>query len=82
MHTLQLRRRPRKRSKMNETVLKLSDDAGEHEGFCHICRGVVGAFRNPTHHRLVENMSREEALKVCAFIDNLLLVIDRAEVSQ
>jgi hypothetical protein len=40
----------------------------------------MGAFRNPTHHRLVENMTREEALKVCAFIDNLLRVIDQAEV--
>jgi hypothetical protein len=66
----------------DETILQLSDDPGEHEGFCHICRGVMGAFRNPTHHRLVESMSREEALKVCAFIDNLLRVIDQAEVRQ
>ena len=68
------------KTKLEETVLSVSDDEGEHEGFCHICRGVMGAFRNPTHHRLVESMSREEALKVCAFIDNLLRVIDQAEI--
>jgi hypothetical protein len=66
------------KTKISDTVLRVSDDPGEHEGFCHICRGVVGAFRNPTHHRLIESMTREEALKVCAFIDNLLRVIDQA----
>jgi uncharacterized protein (TIGR02391 family) len=70
------------KTKLEESILKVSDDPGQHEGFCHICRGVMGAFRNPTHHRLVESMKREEALKVCAFIDNLLRVIDQAEVRQ
>ncbi|MEX1205677.1 MAG: TIGR02391 family protein [Dongiaceae bacterium] len=65
---------------VNATVLKLSDNADEHEGICHVCRGVMLAFRNPTHHTITDQFSREDALKVCAFIDNLLRLVDRAEV--
>jgi hypothetical protein len=37
------------------------------------------AFRNPTHHHIADTYSREDALKVCAFIDNLLGTIDAAK---
>jgi hypothetical protein len=67
-------------SDLSRAILKLSDDEGEHRGFCDICRGLMAAFRNPTHHKISERFSREEALKVCAFIDNILRVVDRAEV--
>jgi len=63
-------------SELSKSVLKLSDDPQEHEGFAHICRGIVLSFRNPTHHKIVESYSREDALKVCAFIDLLLRIID------
>lgn len=63
-----------------KTVLQVSRDQDEHEGICHICRGVMMAFRNPTHHHLTDAYSREDALKVCAFIDNLLQFIDSAHV--
>jgi len=66
-------------SDASKSVLKLSDDPDEHEGFGHICRGIVLSFRNPTHHRIVQNYSREEALKFCAFVDSLLKVIDAAK---
>jgi len=56
---------------LTKIVLKVSDNADEHEGICHICRGVMLTFRNPTHHRVIDTYSREDALKVCAFIDNL-----------
>lgn len=61
-------------------VLRVSDDPDEHRGLCEIIRGIVSAFRNPTHHFVSERFTREEALQVCAFIDNLLRVIDRASV--
>jgi len=66
------------KSDPGQTVLKVSDDSGEHEGFCHICRGVMQMFRNPTHHHITDKFSREDALKVCAFVDNLLRVLDDA----
>ncbi|TKW61765.1 MAG: hypothetical protein DI628_03850 [Blastochloris viridis] len=65
---------------LSKTVLKLSNDEGEHEGFCHIIRGIMGAFRNETHHHVTERFSREDALKVCSFIDNILKIISNSEV--
>jgi len=65
---------------LSKTILKISDDKDQHEGICHICRGVMQAFRNPTHHHILDKYTREEALKVCAFIDDLLHLIDDAQV--
>ena len=62
-----------------KSILKLSDDANEQEGIAHICRGIVLAYRNPTHHRVVEGITRERALKICAFVDELLMLIDAAQ---
>ena len=62
------------------TLLLVSQDQGEQEGFSHIVRGMVGAFRNPTHHEISDRFTREDALKVCAFVDLLLQVIDDATV--
>jgi hypothetical protein len=41
---------------------------------------MVG-FRNPTHHQLGSTISREQALKVCCFIDFLLGVLDAAAIT-
>jgi hypothetical protein len=65
---------------LSKTILKISDDKDEHEGICHICRGIMQAFRNPTHHHILDKYTREQALKVCAFIDDLLHLIDDAQV--
>lgn len=63
---------------LSKTVLKISNDPDEHKGFCDICRGMVGAFRNQTHHYLTDNINKEEAFKVCAFVDTLLPLIEKA----
>jgi len=55
----------------SKSVLIVSENNEEHEGFCHICRGIMLAFRNPTHHYLSDSFKREDALKFTAFIDNL-----------
>lgn len=60
--------------------VQIKGSAEEHEGIGHICRGLVLAFRNPTHHKVADSYSREDALKVCAFIDTLLSVIESATV--
>jgi uncharacterized protein (TIGR02391 family) len=66
---------------VSRTVLRISDNAEEHEGVCHICRGMMLTFRNPTHHHVIDKFTREDALKVCAFIDNLLQLVDQAIVT-
>ena len=38
-------------------------------------------FRNPTHHHLTEKFTQTEAIKFCAFIDNILQIVDKAEVN-
>lgn len=65
---------------LGSTTLKFSDDQGEQEGIANILRGIMGAFRNPTHHQISERFDREEALKFCAFIDNLLRLIEEAQL--
>lgn len=60
-----------------ETILKLSDDADEQEGFANLFRGTFLAFRNQTHHHITDP-GKEEALKVCAFVNVLLETIDGA----
>ena len=63
-----------------KTVLIVSENDEEHEGFCHICRGIMLAFRNPTHHYLSDSFLREDALKFTAFIDNLLKILHKCKV--
>lgn len=62
-----------------KTILIISQDEDEHRGICDICRGIMAAFRNSSHHYLID-YSREDALKVCAFIDNLLKLIDNSKL--
>lgn len=64
---------------ISRTVLRVaSNDADDQRGFTQILRGVVSAFRNKTHHHIVNNFSREEAMRVCGFIDVLLRVVDNS----
>jgi len=64
---------------VTKTRLKMSDDPDEQRGYTQIMRGVVAAFRNPTHHDIVDTFSQEDALKICAFIDLMLPIVDNAE---
>ena len=64
----------------SKSVLIVSENNEEHEGFCHICRGIMLAFRNPTHHYLSDSFEREDALKFTAFIDNLLKILHKCKV--
>jgi len=60
-----------------KTVLRVaSNDPDDQRGLTQILRGFVPAFRNKTHHYVVNNLSREEAMCVCGFIDVLLRVVD------
>lgn len=61
----------------NTTVLRV-DGGGtdDQRGFTQILRGIFPAFRNKTHHHITDSFSREDAIRVCAFIDVLLRVVD------
>ncbi len=63
----------------SKTVLKTSDEPDEHKGVCDVCRGIMLAFRNPTHHYLTDKFSKEDGLKFCGFVDVLLGIINNAE---
>ena len=65
---------------LGKTILIASENSEEHEGVCHICRGLMIGFRNPTHHHLTDSFTREEALKFCAFVDSILQIIEKAKV--
>jgi hypothetical protein len=64
----------------SKSVLIISENKEGHEGFCHICRGIMLAFRNPTHHYLSDSFKRKDALKFTAFIDNLLKILHKCKV--
>lgn len=64
-----------------ESRIRFSDVPNEQEGYAALFRGVVGAFRNTSHHRFMAHVTREQALQICAFIDNLLAALDTAEIT-
>jgi hypothetical protein len=64
------------KDELSKTVLKISDNADDQRGFTFILRGLVPAFRNITHHHITNKFTREDALRVCAFIDVLLRIVD------
>jgi len=60
-----------------KSVLQIaSGDPEDQRGYTQILRGVVPAFRNKTHHHIINDFSREDALRVCGFIDVLLRAVD------
>ncbi len=66
-------------SKIDETILKFSDKSDVQEGYANLFKGIVSIYRNPTHHTLSFECSRDYALKVCAHIDELLKVLECSE---
>jgi hypothetical protein len=68
------------KEKIAETVLRVkSGDPDDQRGCTQILRGVVPYLRNKTHHHIVNDFSRGDALRVCGFIDVLLRVVDDSE---
>lgn len=66
------------KAKVADSTLVISTDDDEQRGFADIFRGIMTAFRNPTHHRISDRLTRDEAFKVCLFVDELLRIVDQA----
>ena len=66
----------------DKSGLLFADDPSVHQGMFRSLEGVFLAFRNPTHHKLINSFTRERAVQVCGFIDTLLSVVDQAEVRE
>lgn len=65
--------------KIEETILKFSDKPEIQEGYSFLFKGIISNYRNPTHHSLSFECSREYALKICAYIDELLRIVYNSE---
>ena len=65
--------------KIEETILKFSDKADIQEGYSFLFKGIMSNYRNPTHHSLSFECSREYALKICAYIDELLKLVEQSD---
>lgn len=65
-----------------KAILRVSDKKNEQEGFFNICKGLILVFRNPTHHKLSNKFTRQDALKFCGFIDSLLVILGQVEIQK
>jgi len=65
---------------ISKTLLRVAGgDPNDQRGFTQILRGIVPTFRNKTHHHIIDSFSRNEAMRVCGFVDVLLRVVDNSE---
>jgi Protein of unknown function (Hypoth_ymh) len=62
-------------------MIVFSDNPSEQEGYANLFKGMMGTFRNTSHHKFLETVTREQALQICAFIDNMLAALESAQIS-
>jgi len=63
---------------LDKAVIKVSNEPSEQEGVFNLCKGIMLAFRNPTHHKLTDQFDEKDALRFISTIDLLLFILKRA----
>lgn len=58
--------------------LVVSDVTAEQDATHLMFRGFIGSIRNPFHHRLIEDMSRERVLQILGLVDYLIFLAQTA----
>ncbi len=61
--------------------LVISEELAEQQAAHLMFRGVSGFIRNPFHHRLIEDLSRERLLQILGLVDYLLFLTQLASRS-
>lgn len=64
-----------------QAQLMISLNHAEQEGFANLCRGIMQYYRNPTHHDM-RNIDKNEALAVCALIDQIIQKVEQASLAR
>jgi len=67
-------------SKIENTIIIFSENADIQEQYSALFKGVIGVYRNSTHHGTEYECTREDSLKFCAYIDMLLKEIENSNV--
>jgi hypothetical protein len=65
----------------SKSMIVFSSNPSEQEGYANLFKGLMGTFRNQSHHKFLETVTREQALQICAFIDNMLAALESAQIS-
>ena len=68
--------------KKENTILLFSDEPEIQEAYAFLFKGIIGTYRNPTHHSTDFVCTREDALKCCAFIDYLLKELNHCKFTE
>ena len=69
-------------SKLDQTILVFSRDESEQEAWAALFKGIIGVYRNPSHHGLQFECTREDAIKFCSYVDLLIKEIDKSSINK
>jgi len=69
-------------SKFDQTILVFSSDESEQEAWAALFKGIIGVYRNPSHHGSKFECTREDAIKFCSYVDLLIKELNKCSVNE